>query len=116
MNVEPKRIVLGLVGFQLLDAAFTAVPNQWVRDDLARLGFPLRFRTVLPTIKAASAAGLFVGLRWPRLGRLTAYLLVAYFVIALGFHARAKDNVIRYLPAAGMLGWAALASRSFPDR
>jgi hypothetical protein len=33
--------------------------------------------------------------------------LIAYFVAAIGAHARAKDNPLRYAPALGMLAWSA---------
>jgi hypothetical protein len=51
--------------------------------------------------------GVRPGWRWPALGRLTATAVVAYFLTALGFHVRAKDPVRNYLPAVGMLAWAA---------
>jgi hypothetical protein len=38
---------------------------------------------------------------------------MAYFVLALGAHLRAGDRPIRYIPAASVLAWSALADRSF---
>lgn len=67
----------------------------------------------LSIIKGASAVGLVVGLKRPRLGELTAAAFIAYFVAALGFHARAKDGVLRFAPAAGVLMWAVLALRFY---
>ena len=113
MEPAAKRRVLGLVAVQTADAVFNAVPNQWVRDDLDHLGFPQGLRMVLPVVKSASATGLLAGLRRPRLGRLTAGALVAYFIAAMGFHARARDTLLRYLPAAGMLAWSAMAFRAY---
>ena len=113
MEPAAKRRVLGLVAVQLADAVFNAVPNQWVRDDLDHLGFPRDLRVVFPVIKSASATGLLAGLRQPRLGRLTAAALVAYFIAAMGFHARAGDSLLRYLPAAGMLTWSVMAFRAY---
>ncbi len=107
MAPDPRRVVTGLAVVQLADAAFTAVPTRWLKDDLDHLGFPERLRFLFPVIKGGSALGLLGGLRWPRLGRLTAVALVAYFVAAMGFHARARDKAVRYLPALGMLGWSA---------
>jgi hypothetical protein len=40
-------------------------------------------------------------------------LLVVYFVLAIGAHARIKDRPARYVPAVAMLGWSALAARCF---
>jgi hypothetical protein len=118
-------MVLRLAGVQLADAAFNAVAlyrvapdtrwarwaTDWTKEDLDRLGFPGRLRFVFPIIKTASAAGLLAGLRRPALGRLTASALVAYFVIALGFHRRAKDSLTRTAPAWLMLLWSAIAFR-----
>ncbi len=103
----------GLAAVQLADAAFNAVPNEWVKDDLDHLGFPEDLRFVFPVIKGASAVGLIAGLRWPRLGRLTGTALVGYFVAAMGFHARARDGVLRYVPAAAMLVWSARTAGSY---
>ena len=112
MAFKPRGVVLGLAGVQLADAAFNAIPNQWVKDDLDHLRFPENFRFVFPLIKSGSAAGLLAGLRWPRVGRVTTFALMAYFTAAMGFHARAKDGALRYVPAAAMLGWAMVVSRS----
>jgi hypothetical protein len=101
---------------QLADAAFNAVPTQWLRDDFDHLGVPENLRVVFPVVKSASAVGLLGGLKWPRLGRLTANALIVYFLLALGFHVRAKDRAARFAPAAGMLGWAILTRVTFSDR
>src|SRR5213595_3353436 len=111
--LQPRRLVWGLVAVQLGDAAFNAVPTQWLKEDLEHLGVPEDLRLVFPVIKTASAVGLAAGLRWPRLGRLTALALVGYFLAAMGFHARAKDPPHRYVPAAGMLVWSIEAFRAF---
>jgi hypothetical protein len=113
MPSRRQRQVLGLVAVQFGDAAFNAVPTQWLKDDLDHLGVPEDVRFIFPVIKSASAVGLLAGMRWPRLGRLTAAALVAYFVVAMGFHARAKDPPRKYAPAAGMLGWSIAAFRAF---
>jgi hypothetical protein len=113
VDVRRGRLVLGLAAVQLADAAFNAVADEWVKDDLDHLGFPKDLRAIFPIIKTASSVGLLIGLRRPRLGRTTAVALVAYFLIALGFHVRAKDRLVQYVPAAAMLGWSALVLRSF---
>ena len=125
MTAQSKRLVLGLAGFQIGDAAFNAVGlydiaettwwgrwvKEWTKDDLDHLGFPERFRFVFPIIKSGSAAGLLIGLRWRRVGRFTAAALVVYFLTALGFHARARDGLTRTSPAVVMLLWSGLAVR-----
>lgn len=120
---KPRALVLSLTAVQAANAAFDAVAlypvaestrwgrwaKQWAEEDLDRLEFPRRFRFVFPIVKAGSVAGLLIGLRRPMLGRLTAAAIVAYFLVALAFHARASDPVVKYAPAVGMLAWASLA-------
>ena len=130
MARRSKRLALGLAGFQLTDAAFNAVGlydiarssrvgnrvKEWTKDDLDRLRFPERLRFVFPIVKSSSAAGLLVGLRWPRLGRFTAGALMAYFTVAIGFHRRAKDPFANVAPALGMLAWSASTFRALRRR
>lgn len=125
-----QRLVVWLIGAQAANTVFDAIAlypigqstrwgdraQQWAKDDLDRLGFPERFRFVFPIVKASSVAGLLLGLRWRALGRLTAAAVVTYFLVALGFHVRAKDPIIKYVPAVGMLGWSSLALRSMKSR
>ena len=122
-----RLLVMGFATVQATDAAFNVVglypvarsatwakwAKQWTKDDLDRLGFPERFRFIFPVIKAGSVAGLLVGLRWRALGRFTGAALVVYFVTALGFHVRARDPVLKYVPAAVMLVWSYVALREF---
>ena len=121
-----RGLVLGLVTAQAANAVFDAVAlypigestrwgqwaKRWTKEDLDRLKFPERFRFVFPIIKTSSVAGLLFGLRWRAVGRLTAASVVAYFVVALGFHVRAKDTAVRYAPAVGMLLWSSRALRA----
>ena len=113
MDRLSNRAASRLALVQFADAAFTAIPNEWVKNDLDRLGFPEDLRIVFPIVKSASAVGLVAGLRWPRLGRVTSTALVAYFLLAMAFHARAKDGPARYAPAAAMLAWSAKVRRGY---
>lgn len=117
--------MLGLIGVQAANAAFDAVAlypvagstpwgeraKQWAKADLDRLGFPDRLRFVFPVLKTGSVVGLLLGLRWRPVGRVTAAAVVAYFVVALAFHVRARDAARNYLPAVAMLVWAHRAYR-----
>src|SRR5437588_10769067 len=116
MLTDRRRIVKALVAVQLGDAVFNAIPTQWLRDDLDHLGIPEDLRFVFPIVKSASAAGLLAGWKWPAVGRLTARALIAYFILAMGFHARAKDPPLQFVPAAAMLGWSIAALRAYPLR
>jgi hypothetical protein len=44
---------------------------------------------------------------------VTAAALTVYFLAAMGFHARAKDRLVRYTPAAAMLAWSIAVLRAF---
>ncbi|MBV9285372.1 MAG: DoxX family protein [Acidimicrobiia bacterium] len=98
---------------QVGDAIFNAVPSQWLKDDFDHLRIPHEMRPLFPAVKSASAVGLYLGLRRPALGRLTAAALIVYFVLALGAHARVKDPALKAVPAAGMLAWSIVAFRAF---
>lgn len=106
--------MVGFAAFQIGDAIACAIPLDYIRRDLDSIGCPDSIRKALPTIKGASAAGLLLGLRWPRLGRLTAALLMAYFACAIGFHVRAKDPWWKKVPASSLLvtSWV-FATRAF---
>lgn len=106
MEVRRASPVLAFAAFQLADAAAVAADPPFIQRALDRVNCPPALRRVLPAVKAASAAGLLVGLRTPRVGRATSAALAAYFVTAIGFHLRARDTVAGSLPAVGMLGAA----------
>lgn len=106
------KIALAFAALQAGDAVACATLPA-IRDDLDRLGCPPALQRALPAIKASSAVGLALGTRFPRLGRLTAMSLVAYFLAAIGFHVRNRDSAPRYVPAAVMLGIATMAARGF---
>jgi hypothetical protein len=124
----PRRgVVVRLIAVLTGNAAFDAIGvyplaegtewgqavKRWTKDDLDRLGFPEQGRFVFPIVKSAAAMGLALGLRWPSLGRLTAAALAAYFVLAVGFHVRAKDRPDRFAAAVVMLAWSLLALGAF---
>ena len=113
MEARARRRVLALAALQAGDAIACAIPLEIIRRDLERLGVPDSIRPVIPAAKAASAVGLAVGLRRPRLGLLTSLSLVAYFVLAIGAHVRLRDEAWRYVAAVGMMGIVLQTLRSF---
>ncbi len=86
--------------------------NADVVASMRRFGLPVGFEVLLGVIKVAAALGLVVGLlRGHGHGGLTVlvgWCLVAYFVLAVGFHLRAHDPVKDAAPAA-VLAVVALA-------
>ena len=113
-RVEPPRhTAVALAGVQVLDGLFNLLPSRWIEADLDHLELPRRLRFLFGGLKLASTGGLLVGLKYPRLGRLTCRALVVYFVIALGAHWRVRDRPWRYVPAALMLAWSSMAGQAF---
>lgn len=114
LRVEPQQVAGLLAAIQAGDAvACATLPI--IQRELERLGCPPWMRRMMPFVKGASAIGLVVGRRAPRLGRLTTDALAAYFVCALGAHARVRDEAFRYVAAAGMLGIVLVARRAYRE-
>jgi hypothetical protein len=120
-------ILVGLAGALLADGVFNAVAlydlaqstswgrwsKEWAKDDLDRLRFPEGLRFLFPIIKFASVLGLAIGVHRRQMGRLTSAALVLYFVLAVAFHARAKDPISKYPAALVMLVWSCAVWRLF---
>src|SRR5215475_4716637 len=68
-----------------------AIPLPFVTQVLDAIDFPLQYRWIFAPIKAAAAIGLFSARWFPGLARLTTALLTVYFVLAVGFHVKARD-------------------------
>lgn len=64
-----------------------------------RVGVPEDRLNVLAALLLAGAAGLVLGLWWKPAGVAAATALVAYFVLAIGAHARARDHGNALMPA-----------------
>ena len=95
---------MALAVVQLVDAALCRRPVAFVADCLRDVGFPERYWPVLTPLKIAAAGGLLVGIWVPWLAVTTTVALVAYFVVAIAMHLRARDlgrNL--FLNATGML-------------
>lgn len=99
--------MVALAAFQVVDVVGNAIPRQFVKRHLDHLGVPEYLRPLLPVIKLSSSAGLLLGLRFPRLGAVTAASLVAYYTAAMRFHQLSGDHVVLAMPAAGFAGISA---------
>ena len=98
---------------QLGDGVACAIPTALIADALDAVNCPTPVRKALPAIKVASGLGLLVGIRRPRIGFATSLGLVGYFVCAIGFHIKAKDQPKNALSAFTMLGASAAMARNF---
>jgi hypothetical protein len=94
-----------------------AIPVAIATRTLDALNFPPRYRWVFPPIKAAAAIGLLSVTRRPALARLTTAMLTLYFVLAVGFHVKARDMSLPAVSAAGFLAtFAAMTLKGPPVR
>jgi DoxX-like family len=80
-----------LGAFMAVSAVGDAKPVALVAQTLDAVNFPREYRWIFTPIKAAAALGLF-SVRWsPGLARLTTAMATLYLVLAVGFHAKARD-------------------------
>lgn len=102
--VNPWWPLAVLAVIQAGDAVLCCRPVRFVAECLEDVRFPRRFWRLLPPLKLAAATGLVLGIWVPPLALLTAAALVAYFLVAIGMHLRARDlgrNL--FVNATGML-------------
>lgn len=102
--IHPWWPLAGLAAIQLGDAAMCLKPAGFIRACLTDVRFPRRYWRLLPVLKTAAAVGLIAGIWIEPLAVVTAAALVAYFVVAIGFHLHARDfgrNL--FVNATGML-------------
>jgi hypothetical protein len=95
-------IVLAIIQFG--DALMCIKPMEFVATCFDDVHWPRRLWWVMAPIKFAAGAGLIVGIWVPYVGAVTSVALVAYFVVAIAMHIRARDfgrNL--FLNATGML-------------
>ena len=104
VTADPAWPALVLAAVQLVDAALCRRPVAFIQKCLEDVRFPRRWWPVLPPLKLAAAAGLVLGTVVPYLGAVTCLALVAYFLVAIAMHVRARDigrNLL--VNASGML-------------
>lgn len=112
---SPKTYA-ALAAFHAVDAVGCAVQLAPIKKILDDLGIPEGIRPVFPVVKAAAAVGLASVTIFPALARLTTAMLTLYFVLAVGAHVRARDNVVKVIPAASFLATFAVMTAKGPDR
>jgi len=89
-------------------ANFTHAP--FVAETAQRLGISQSLMVPFGVLLGSAGAGLLAGLAVPGLGTAAACGLVAYFVIALAVHLRARDHQLAWALTYMSLGAAALAT------
>lgn len=103
-----------LLALLVADVVWNVVlPKQWLAAHDERIGVQSGLRPWLLPIKVAAIAGILLGKRFPKFGALTALATAVYFVIATGYHVRAKDNLLGTAPAIVYGGAAARTALAF---
>ena len=82
-----------------------------ILTNMARVGVPESWITILGTLKAAGAVGLLVGIGVPLIGTAAAVGLVLFFVGAIVTHLRARDYSFGLAAVFLLLAVAALVLR-----
>jgi len=108
MEVELVGLAIALIVVLTGDAIACAIPIQYVKDDLDRLGCTARTQRLIPTVKFLAVAGLILGLWAPWLGALACIGMLIYFGFAFWYHAEANDPLVKYLPAIGFAAFVTL--------
>lgn len=101
---DPIWPVVALALITAADGLMCIKPVGFIAACFEGVGWPRRLWWLMPVIKFAAAAGLVAGVWIPYLGVVTSSALVAYFLVALGAHVRARDfgrNL--FVNAVGML-------------
>ena len=88
-------VVLGvlLAGVLLFSAYAKLTHNPQVTATVVAVGFPERFIWMLAVCEAAGAVGILLGLNWWPIGVAASIGVVAYFVLAVAAHQRAKRSI-----------------------
>jgi hypothetical protein len=106
------------IGVTILAAAANAfsatldfIRYKQILINMARVGVPEAWITILGILKAACALGLLVGIWVPLIGTVAAIGLILFFVAAIITHLRAHDYSFGLAVVFLLLAVAALALR-----
>ncbi|MGE0221434.1 DoxX family protein [Mycolicibacterium sp.] len=114
-GLTARRTYALLAAMQAGDAVACIGPIPPIKAALDAVGLPEDLRPVLPVVKAASAVGLLSVYRFPKLARLTTFMLTVYFVLAVGSHLRARDYSPGLVAASSFLTVFGVMTVKGPD-
>ncbi|MFC7406822.1 DoxX family protein [Georgenia alba] len=101
---DPVWPVVVLALISLVDGLMCLKPVEFIRKCFEDVHFPRRYWRLAAWLKFAAAAGLLLGIWVPYLAFVTSAALVAYFLVAMTFHVRARDFGRNFfVNATGML-------------
>lgn len=101
---DPVWPVVALAIISAIDGALCVRPVRFIARCFDDVKWPRRYWWIMAPIKFAASAGLVAGIWVPWLAALTTACLIAYFVVAISMHIRARDfgrNL--FVNASGML-------------
>ena len=98
-------------GANKFSATLDFIHYKQVSINMAKVGVPESWMTLLGILKGAAAFGLLVGFGVPLIGAAAALGLVCFFVAALITHLRARDYSFGLAVIFLVLAFAALALR-----
>ncbi|MGN9913481.1 DoxX family protein [Phytohabitans sp. LJ34] len=103
MSVATAAVSLLLAALLVFTALRKLSHRPEVVATYTRVGVPEERLNLLAALLLAGAAALVAGLWWRPVGIASAAALVAYFVLAIGAHVRARDAANAYMPAVYLL-------------
>ncbi|MFC7945294.1 DoxX family protein [Microbacterium oxydans] len=104
MIPDPIWPIIVLAVVTAVDAVLCLKPVAFIAQCFTDVRFPRRYWWIASPIKFAAVAGLIAGIWIPFLALFTTCCLIAYFVVAIAMHIRARDlgrNL--FVNASGML-------------
>jgi hypothetical protein len=91
MSPEPIWPLIVLAAVTAVDGVLCLKPVAFIAQCFTDVRFPRRHWPIISPIKFAAVAGLIAGIWIPLLALLTTCCLIAYFVVAIVMHFRARD-------------------------
>ncbi|TFV60674.1 hypothetical protein E4P42_04100 [Mycobacterium sp. PS03-16] len=104
-----------LAAVQVGDAVACAIPLGVIEKAFDDVRLAPELRPLIPVVKVASALGLLSVFRYPKLARLTTFMLTVYFVLAVTFHLRARDYSPGLVAASSFLALYATMTAKGPS-
>lgn len=104
MLPDPVWPVIVLAAVSAVDGVLCLKPAPFIAQCFTDVNFARRYWWIASPLKFAAAVGLSAGIWIPFLALLTTACLIAYFVVAIIMHIRARDfgrNL--FVNASGML-------------
>jgi len=84
-------VIIIAAGANIFSATLDFIRFKQILVNMAKVGVPESWITMLGTLKVAGAVGLLVGIGVPSIGVAAAIGLILFFIAAITTHLRARD-------------------------